>query len=122
MGDQWWADKEAMEKDKERPRWQLGDPCGGPDVSSDARFTGVVVAYEVREVELSDQLSKMGMENRRRFYFVQGEDGDNLLLHECELVVSGSISPSATGLAQSGRQGLTRSIPITASSARTSRA
>merc|ERR1712138_293221 len=89
MGDQWWADKEAMEKDKERPRWQLGDPCGGPDVSSDARFTGVVVAYEVREVELSDQLSKMGMENRRRFYFVQGEDGDNLLLHECELVCLG---------------------------------
>ena len=88
LADQWWADKEAMEKDKERPRWQLGDPCG-LDISSDARFTGVVVACEVREVELSDQLSKMGMENRRRFYFVQGEDGDNLLLHECELVCLG---------------------------------
>ena len=113
LADQWWADKEAMEKDKERPRWQLGDPCGGPDVSSDARFTGVVVAYEVREVELSEKnsdglllLSLMERRrNRRRFYFVQGEDGDNLLLHEAELVSSGSISPSATGLAtQSGRQ------------------
>merc|ERR1711970_297733 len=35
------------------------------------------------------QLSKMGMENRRRFYFVRGEDGDNVLLHECELVCLG---------------------------------
>merc|ERR1712188_81089 len=26
LADQWWADKEEMEKDKERPRWQLGDP------------------------------------------------------------------------------------------------
>ena len=92
LADQWWADKEAMEKDKERPRWQLGDPCGGPDVSSDARFTGVVVAYEIREVELSEKnRDAVGRwkDTRRRFYFVRGEDGDNLLLHECELVCLG---------------------------------
>ena len=85
LADQWWADKEAMEKDKDRPRWQLGDPPG-PEVSSDARFTGVVVAYEVREVELSDPRLLEFCDTRRRFYFVRGEDGDNVLLHEGQLV------------------------------------
>ena len=95
LADQWRADKEAMEKDKERPRWQLGDPTP-VQVSSDARFTGVVVACEVREVELSDPVARRFYsatqgDTRRRFYFVQGEDGDNLLLHEASLVQLGEF-------------------------------
>jgi len=95
LADQWWADKEAMEKDKERPRWQLGDPSPVAELS-DERFTGVVVAYEVREVELSDPVhrrfySETQGDTRRRFYFVRGEDGDNLLLHEASLVQLGEF-------------------------------
>ena len=95
LADQWWADKEAMEKDKERPRWQLGDPSPVAELS-DERFTGVVVACEVREVELSDPVlrrfySETQGDTRRRFYFVQGEDGDNLLLHEASLVQLGEF-------------------------------
>ena len=101
LADQWWADKEEMEKDKERPRWQLGDPTP-VQVSSDARFTGVVVACEVREVELSDENLRFIVATvpdgedrrnrlRRRFYFVQGEDGDNVLLHEASLVQLGEF-------------------------------
>merc|ERR1712144_128757 len=103
LADQWWADKEAMEKDKERPRWQLGDPSPVAELS-DERFTGVVVACEVREVELSDPVV-------RRFYSeTQGDTRRR-------------FSPSATGLAtQSGRQDLKRYTHITASSAPTSRA
>ena len=94
LADQWWADKEAMEKDKDRPRWQLGGPCRS-DFPSEARFTGVVVAYEIREVELSEwNRDAVGRwkDTKRRFYFVQGEDGNNLLLHECELVSLGDLA------------------------------
>ena len=45
-----------------------------------------MVAYEVREVELSDPRLLEFCDTRRRFYFVRGEDGDNVLLHEGQLV------------------------------------
>ena len=31
LADQWWADKEAMEKDKDRPRWHHGNSVIRPD-------------------------------------------------------------------------------------------
>jgi surface protein len=69
LADQWWADR-PVDEDR-RPKWQLGDPWPGaePDVLSDERIKGVVV------------------DTRREFYFVRGENGDNLLLHMTDAIV-----------------------------------